>query len=162
MTNIMPLSAEHLPTYADVIRKSFATAVSDYGLTVENCPGHWSFITNEQLAERYKDGYYPFGYFSDNKLVGFASLTDLGNGVYELNAVSVLPEYRHFGYGKSLLDFCKERVKAFGGHKINISLAETDTRLKKWYINNGFTHIGTKTFEYLPLPVGYMEWEWNH
>jgi N-acetylglutamate synthase-like GNAT family acetyltransferase len=39
-------------------------------------------------------------------LVGFASLADTGNGAHEMNDVSILPEYRHFGYGKELLDYC--------------------------------------------------------
>ena len=156
--NIKPLTIAYLPEYAEVIRQSFATAASDYGLTKENCPWHWSFITNEQLADRIKDGYYPFGYFINGKIIGFVSITDKGEGAYEMNAVSILPEYRHLGYGKSLLDFCKNKVRELGGYKINISLADTDTTLKKWYITNGFVQTGVKKFEHLPLPVGYMEW----
>ena len=158
--NIMPLSEAHLPMYGDVILQSFATAAEDYGLTIENCPGHWSFITNEILSEKLKDScYHPFGYFADNKIVGFAALTNKGEGVYEMGTVSILPEYRHLGYGKSLLDFCKDKIKQLGGYKIIISLADTDIRLKNWYISNGFIHTGTEKFEHLPLPVGYMEWE---
>jgi len=155
---ISPLSLEHLPMYAEVIRQSFATVAKDYNLTEKNCPGHWSFITDDQLAEKIRDGYYPFGYFADGKLVGFVSLTDRSDGIYEMNTVSVLPEYRHLGYGKSLLDFCKGKAKELGGRKIAISLADTDDVLKEWYVTNGFIHTGTKKFEYLPLPVGYMEW----
>ena len=156
--NIKPLSAIHLPEYADVIRQSFTTAAKDYGLTPVNCPEHWCFISNEKLASRFNDSYHPFGYFADDKIVGFASLMDKGGGIYEMNAVSVLPEYRHLGYGKALLDFCKNKVKELGGYKIEISLADTDTTLKKWYIANGFIQTETKKFEHLPLPVGYMEW----
>lgn len=157
--NIMSLTDAHLPEYAEVIRKSFATVANDYGLTMENCPGHWSFATNESLANKIKDGYYPFGYFIDGQIIGFVSLNDLGDGVFEMNTVSILPEYRHQGYGKLLLDFCKNKVKELGGQKIKISLADTDTILKKWYVSNGFIHTGTKKFEHLSLPVGYMEWE---
>ena len=46
--NIRPLTVAHLPEYAEVIRQSFTTVASDYGLTVENCPGHWSYKTNER------------------------------------------------------------------------------------------------------------------
>ena len=156
--SIIQLSIEDTPAYADVIRRSFETAAKDYGLTIENCPEHWSFKTNEQLADKFKEGYYPFGYYIDDKIVGFASLTDLGKQVYELNVVSVIPEYRHRGYGRALIDFYKAKVKELGGCKITISLADTDVTLKKWYINNGFIHTETKTFDNLPLPVGYMEW----
>jgi len=153
------LSTAHLSMYAEVIRNSFATVASDFNLTRENCPGHTSFITNERLASKLKDGYYPFGYFSDGKLVGFASLTDTGNGLYEMNDVSILPEYRHFGYGKALLDFCKDKIKEFDGSKITIGIVEENTVLKKWYAANGFVHTDIKQSEHLPFKVGYMEWE---
>ena len=145
--------------YADVIRQSFATVAKDFNLTLENCPGHTSFISNERLASKIKDGYYPFGYFADGKLVGFASITDISDGVYEMNDIAVLPKYRHFGYGKRLVDFCKEKVKELGGNKIIIGIVEENAVLKDWYAANGFVHTGTKRFEHLPFTVGYMEWE---
>ncbi|MCL2197790.1 MAG: GNAT family N-acetyltransferase [Defluviitaleaceae bacterium] len=156
--DIRPLSAKHLPIYAEVIRKSFATVAKDYGLTIENFPNHWSFATNERLAEKIKDGYHPFGYFAGEKLVGFVSLTDKGEGIYEMGKISVLPEYRHLGYGKALLDFCKEKIKELSGSKIVISLVDTHTILKEWYLANGFIYTETKKFEHIPLPIGYMEW----
>ena len=155
---ITTLSIEHLPLYAEVIRRSFATVAKEFNLTQENCPGHTSFITDERLASKIKCGYYPFGYFKDGKLVGFASLTDMGDGIYEMNDVSVLPECRHLGGGKALLDFCKEKVNELGGKKITIGIIEENIVLKDWYAANGFTHIGTKQFEQLPFTVGYMEW----
>ena len=144
---ISPLSAEHFSMCADVIHKSFSAAAQNYGLNIQNCPGHWNF----------KNG-CPFGYFVDGKLIGFVALTNIDDEVYEMSAVSVLPEYSHLGYEKSLLDFCKRKCLELGGEKIIISLADTDTILKEWYAANGFIHTGTKNFEHLPFPVGYMEW----
>ena len=155
---IKSLSLGHLPEYAEVVRQSFATSARDYCLTRENCPDHWSFITNDKLSNKFTDGYYPFGLFIDNKIIGFVALSDKGEGVYEMNTLSILPEYRHLGYGKTLLDYCKNKCVEFGGNKIVISLADTDNVLKQWYIANGFVHTGTKKFENLPLPVGYMEY----
>ena len=110
---------------------------------------------NENLI---KDGYYPFGYLADGKLVGFASLTDMGGGTYEMNDVAILPEYRHYGYGKELLDYCKDKVVELGGTKITIGILEENTVLKEWYANNGFIHTGIKIFDGLPFTVGFMEW----
>ena len=157
INSISPLSARQVPLYADVIRRSFATVANDFNLTIENCPGHTSFITNEKLADKMKEGYYPYGYFVDGELIGFVSLTDIGGGVYELNALSILPEVRHFGYGQALLDFCKSKVRELGGRKITIGIIEESTVLKDWYAKNGFTHTGTKIFGHLPFTVGYME-----
>lgn len=155
---IATLSASHLPQYAEVIRQSFATVAKDFGLTKENCPGHTSFVSNERLASKIKDGYFPYGYFVEGKLVGFTSLTEMGNGVYEMNDVSILPEYRHFGYGNELLDFCKAMVRELGGSKITIGIVEENTVLKDWYAANGFVYMGTKKFDHLPFTVGFMEW----
>jgi len=155
---VVALSASYLPQYAEVIRQSFATVAKDFGLTRENCPTHTSFITNERLASRIKDGYFPYGYFAGDKLVGFVSLTELSGGVFELNNLSVLPEYRHYGYGRELLDFCKKKVKELGGSKITIGIIEENTVLKEWYADNGFIHTGTKKFDHMPFTAGFMEW----
>lgn len=161
LVEIRQLTVQQLPCYADVIRKSFATVAHDFGLTKENCPSHTSFITNERLESKLKDGYYPFGLCIGDKIIGFASLTDMSNGTYEMNNVSVLPEYRHYGYGKKLLDFCKTKVKQLGGCKITIGIVEENTVLKDWYAANGFVHTGTRKFDHLPFTAGFMEWSAN-
>jgi len=156
---IRPLTDEHLPQYADVIRRSFATVAKDFGWTRDNAPGHVSFRTDEQLANKATDGYFPFGLFVGENIIGFVSLTNMGNGAYELNKLSVLPEWRHCSCGKRLLDFCKKKVKDFGGSKITLDIIEENTVLKNWYATNGFVHTRTKKFEHLPFTTGYMKWE---
>ena len=161
LAEIRPLTAEHLSQYADVIRHSFATVAKDFGWTRENCPGHTSFVTDERLASKIKDGYFSFGLCVGEKIFGFVSLTDMDGSAYEMNDVSILPEWRHYGYGKRLIDFCKEKVKELGGAKITIGIVEDNTVLKEWYAANGFIHTGTKNFDGLPFTVGFMEWKVN-
>ena len=156
---IAPLSVEHLPMYADVIRRSFATVAEDFSWTKDNAPTFTAFIMDDRLHSKIKGGYYPYGYFTDGKLSGFFSLTEMDDAVYELNNLAVLPEYRHLGYGKALLDFCKAKVREFGGNKITIGIVEENIRLKNWYAANGFIHTGTKKFEHQPFTAGFMEWE---
>jgi len=158
LAEIRPLTAAHLPQYADVIRRGFATVAKDFGWTRENCPVHTSFITDERLSAKITDKYYPFGLCVADKIFGFASLTDTGGGVYEMNHVSVLPEWRHYGYGKRMIDFCKRKVVEFGGAKILIGIVEENAILKEWYAANGFIHTGTKQYNGLPFTVGFMEW----
>lgn len=83
----------------------------------------------------------------------------MGDGIYEMNDVSILPVWRYLGYGKKLLDFCKAKVLELGGNKITIGIVEENAVLKDWYAANGFVHTGTKKFEHLPFTTGYMEWE---
>ena len=127
-------------------------------MTRENCPAHTSFVTDEQLRDKIKAGYYPFGYFKNGKLVGFVSLTDIGANTYELNNLAVLPGIRHYGYGKALLDFCKAKTRQLGGNRITVGIIEEHTILREWYLVNGFVHTGTKKYDHLPFTVGFMEW----
>ena len=158
LAEIRPLSAEQLPQYADIIRRSFATVAKDFGWTRENCPSHTSFITDEKLADRIKEGYFQYGFFVGDTIFGFASLTNINDGVYEMNNVSILPEWRHYGYGKRLIDFCKDRVKEYGGTKITIEIVNDNTILKEWYVANGFVYKGISYMNNLPFTVGLMEW----
>ena len=99
--------------------------------------------------------------YENNQLVGYISVSKSREkvGVYEIHNVAVLPEYRHMGYGKLLLDFCKSKVKEMGGSKITLGMIEENAVLKNWYVANGFVHRGTKIFEHLPFTVGFMELE---
>jgi len=40
---------------------------------------------------------------------------------------------------------------------MTIGIIEENEKLKKWYSDLGFVHIGTKKFEHLPFTVGFME-----
>jgi uncharacterized repeat protein (TIGR04076 family) len=157
-TEIAPIGAELLPEYAEVVRRSFATVANDFGWTAETAPTFTAFIPDERLYSKITDGYYPYGLFVNGRVFGFVSLTDIGDGAYELNHLAVLPEWRYFGYGTKLLDFCKEKVREFGGKKITIGIVEENTRLKNWYAANGFIHTGTKKFDHQPFTAGFMEW----
>lgn len=154
--DICPLGVSNLPEYADVIRRSFATVAQDFGWTRENAPGHVSFLTDEQLQHQMIN-HETFGFCVGGEIVGFVALKYLGGGVFELRKISILPEWRHYGYGKKLLDFCKTVVKEHGGSKVILDIIEENTVLKDWYADNGFVHIGTKKYEHLPFTTGYME-----
>ncbi|MCL1878865.1 MAG: GNAT family N-acetyltransferase [Defluviitaleaceae bacterium] len=155
---IAPLSQEHLPVYEEVIRKSFALLFEKFNLTADDCPEHAGNSMGELLAKRYEGGYFPFGYFKDGAMVGFVSLTDKGGCVFEMNHLSVLPDYRHLGIGKAMLDFCKKKCAALGGSKIVIEVLNDNIILKKWYIENEFVCTGTTRTEDFPLLLCLMEW----
>jgi len=140
-----------------VIQKSFKGIANEFNLTKENCPAHTSFITMQNLQYHWDNGYLMYGCYLDEKIIGYVSLEDKGNSEFELRNLAVLPEYRHKGYGKEILDFCKDEMKKLGGSKITIGIIEENTVLKDWYAMNSFIHIGTKRFDHLPFTVGYME-----
>ncbi len=150
---------EQLNICLDIIHKSFITVADEFGLTEENCPNHTAFMPIDKLIRQYESGTNMFLYQHNEEYVGYFSLVDNVESV-ELNNLSVLPEYRHLGIGKEMVEYAKEYViKNTGAEKIVIGIIEDNTVLKGWYETLGFVHTGTKKFEGLPFTVGFMELE---
>ena len=150
---------DDLKNCLSVIRESFQTVAEEFGLTRENCPKHTSFLPLSYLETQTKWGWHMFALYAGKRMIGYMSLSKESDGVYELHNLAVLPEFRHRGFGKTLLDHAKETVKAMGGSKIKIGIIEESIVLKDWYIANGFVHTGTKKFDHLPFTSGYLVWE---
>ena len=143
---------------AEIIRASNATVAKDLGLTEQNCPKFVGFVTTaERLQTHHSWGWWVYGLYEDELLVGYVSISKEADGAYEIHNLAVAPDYRHKGYGKQLLDFCITQVQGLGGEKVIISIIEENTVLKNWYAVYGFVHTGTKKFEHLPFTSGYME-----
>ena len=99
-----------------------------------------------------------FGLWDGDELIGYYSLSDKGDGRYELHNLAVIPERRHDGCGKILLDDAKKRSRELGASLLTLSFIEESAVLKRWYLSNGFEHIGTEKYEHLPFTVGLMEY----
>lgn len=157
---IKQLDPSDFPNAAEVIRASFATVAKDLGLTEQNCPKYVGFVTTtERLQTHHGWGWLMFGLYEKQLLVGYVSISREADGVYEIHNLAILPEIRHKGYGKQLLDHCMAKITELDGNKVNISITEENTVLKNWYTEYGFIHTGTKKFEHLPFTSGYMELE---
>ena len=157
---------------AKVIRDSNATVAKDLGLTEQNCPKFVGFVTTaERLQTHHSWGWWIYGLYENEELVGYVSVSkeyvpvseeyvpvsEDADKTYEINNLAVLPEYRHKSYGKQLLDFSMKKIMDLGGKKVIISIIEENAVLRNWYAAYGFVHTGTKKFEHLPFTSGYME-----
>ena len=148
---------EQLNICLDIICSSFITVADEFGLTENNCPSHTAFMTIDKLEKQFDDGRPMFLSYQDDIPVGYFSLAICNDGEWELNNLAVLPEYRHLGIGKTIVDYAVAMVKSCGGNKISIGIIEENTKLKDWYFKLGFAHISTRKFEHLPFTVGLME-----
>lgn len=155
---INEVEKEELNECLAVIHKSFQTVADHFGLTPENCPKHTSFIPLSFLENQKNWGWHMYALHAGGKIIGYMSLSDEGEGIFELHNLAVLPEYRHNGFGKQLLDYAKAVVREKGGKVIMLGMIEESDILKSWYIANGFVHMGTKKFDHLPFTSGYLEW----
>ena len=158
MPRVYEVEQNELSECLDVIHQSFSTVAVEFGLTQQNCPKHTSFIPLSFLETQKNWGWQMYALYAGKKIIGYMSLSKESVDTFELHNLAVLPEYRHNGFGKLLLDHAKDVVKASGGNVIKIGIIEESTVLKKWYIENGFVHIGTKKFDHLPFTSGYLEW----
>jgi len=146
----------HLENSVKVIRDSFKTVALEFGLNKKNCPTHPSLITLDKLLEL-KNKAALFGLFLDSGQVGFVAMEKADGGVYYLDKLSVLPEYRHRGYGAKLMESMVSYVRKRGGQKISLGMIDESTVLKNWYKRLGFMEAGTKNFEHLPFTVCFMD-----
>lgn len=148
---------EQLNTCLDIIHRSFITVAGEFNWTKESCPNHTAFLPIDKLIRQYENGTDMFLYRHNGEYVGYFSLVDNDESV-ELNNLSVLPEFRHLGIGKEMVEYAKDYViKNTSAKKITIGIIEDNIILKKWYSSLGFIHTGTKKFDSLPFTVGFME-----
>ena len=148
-----------LLTSVNVLRNSFGTVAREFNLTIKNCPTNAAFITIEILNTLKKKNLIFFGLFLENKQTGFVSLEKANDRLYYLEKLAVLPEYRHHGYGKELMDFCFKYAKHQNIKKISIAIINEHDILKKWYMSYGFNTTKKKKFSHLPFTVCFMEKE---
>ena len=158
---IREMEEKDIPECADVIRKSFKTVADDMGFTPENAPFFTAFATDEnRLSHQFNEEKRPmYVLVSDGKIAGYYSLAFPAEGEAELNNLAVLPEYRHRGLGKELLEDSFLRAKGFGRSVLKIGIVEENKILRKWYESNGFVHTATKKFDFIPFTCGYLQKE---
>lgn len=152
-------SSEQLNICLDIIHKSFQTVADEMNLIKDNCPSYTAFMPIEKLISQFENNTPMFLYQYNGCFAGYFSLS-INDDSVELNNLAVLPEYRHLGIGKELVDYAITYSKnILGANKIKIGIVEENTILKEWYEKIGFVHTGTKKYEHLPFTVGFMETE---
>ena len=158
---IREVKREEISLCANIIKKSFKTVADEYGFTEENAPRFTAFATTDERLYWHMDGEHrPMYVFEvDGVLCGYYSLLLQDNNECELNNLAVLPEYRHKGIGKELLEHSFKIARSKGCSLMNIGIVEENTRLRKWYEDNGAVHVGTKKFDFFPFTCGYMKKE---
>ena len=153
---IRPITEKDLHDCLNIIHKGFETAAIELGLTDENCPDRGgASLPYEKLRDEF-EALLMFAYYENDKPVGFLAMRYDGDTCVIRNIV-VLPEHRHNGYGLELLQFCKQKAKEFGAHKVKLGMMDDNKRLKKWYEDNGFETVEYKNYDGAPYTVGYMQ-----
>jgi len=145
-----------LKSSVEVIRDSFRTVAVEFKLTQDNCPTHPSLITLDKLLELEKKARL-FGLFLADVQAGFVAIEKADDTLYYMDKLAVIPEYRHKGCGRKLVEFVLDDVKEHKGERVGLGMIDESAVLKNWYRQLGFTETGTKNFEHLPFIVCFME-----
>ena len=150
---------EELKSSVPVIQKSFYTVADEFGLTVQNCPTNPAFLNESDLLTKKEKNVLMYGLFDEGNQIGFVALEKPSpdSTVFYLERLAVLPEYRHKGYGRLLMDYAFEVVKKNSGKKISIGIINENLRLKKWYVDYGFKELEIKQYPHLPFNVCFLE-----
>jgi GNAT superfamily N-acetyltransferase len=158
---IREVKREEIPKCVSLIKKAFLTVADEFGFTEENAPRFTAFATNEERLLWQMDGEHRLMYVYEDSgvLYGYYSLLIQDNKECELNNLAVLPEYRHKGIGKQLLEHAYSTARENGCKLMNIGIVEENVKLKKWYEDNGAVHVGMHKFDFFPFTCGYMKKE---
>ena len=124
----------------------------------DEVPRFTAFATTEERLywQMDNESRLMFVYEENGVICGYYSLLMQDNNECELNNLAVLPEYRHCGIGKTLLEHAYETARNQGCKRVNIGIVEENIQLRKWYEQSGAVHTGTKKFDFFPFTCGYM------
>ncbi len=149
---------EDLSATIRVLNAAFGTVAEKFGFTKETNPTNNAFIDASMLREQLDKGICLYAGIVDGEYGGCIAIEKSSSqpDVYYIEKVAVLPQLRNKGYGIELINFATCKIKELGGRSISVSLIDSNTPLKNWYLSQGFTETSTKDFEHLPFRVCFM------
>lgn len=150
---------QELAVSVNVIRASFATVAEQFRLTKETAPTNPAFIEMRHLQKMQEKGIAMFGVFCETVQIGFVAIERNDSTSFYMERLAVLPEYRHQGYGRQIVEYVSGYVAGQGGKTVLIGVIGDHEILKSWYRELGFIEYNTKQFAHLPFPVCYMRKE---
>jgi len=142
-----------------IIREAFTKVTEEFKLTVDNCPSNPAFIESDILLHQLTEYRELYLLYNNSVAQGFIAIEKSLNesGTYYIEKVAVLPEYRHKGLGKRILQFAQDRITQSGGIIASIAIIDENIRLKDWYKSLGFKETGIRKFDHLPFTVCFMK-----
>ena len=152
---------DNLSSVVKVLREAHGTVAEEFQFTKENNPTNSAFIDERTLRAQLEKGIELYQLTDHEKSIGCIAIEKSAHeaGTFYIEKVSIIPEERHQGHGVRLMEFAAGLIRERGGQWISIALIDANTRLKQWYIMQGFKETGTKDFPRLPFRVCFMRKE---
>ena len=145
----------------EVIRASFRTVADDFGITRENAPTNPAFLERGRFLAHLEKDVVLFGLRDEGGLAGCVAVEAASDeaGLFFVERLAVLPDRRHRGYGRALMDRAAAYARERGGVAVSVAIIDEHAVLKSWYQSLGFAVTGRREFDHLPFNVCFLRKE---
>jgi len=113
---------------SNLIRKSFHDVARRFDLTQKNCPKHPSNCTEEWIEKDLGRGVIYYLLEDNSSAAGCVGLEKASSDLCYLERLGVLPEFRHKGFGRKLVDHVFSRAKNNGARFVSIGTIGDDSK----------------------------------
>jgi diamine N-acetyltransferase len=150
--------SSNLAPVVTILNVSHLTVAVEFGFTKDNNPSNNAFIDEPTLRNQLNNGIDLYTMSVNDNLMGCVAIekSTKETGIFYIEKVSVIPEYRNQGFGVKLMDFAISKIVELGGKIASVALIDSNAKLKNWYSSQGFIETGNKDFVHLPFRVCFM------
>jgi ribosomal protein S18 acetylase RimI-like enzyme len=149
MENIIEINDSKIIT--DILNKAFITVAHQFNFTKENAPTFPAFINSDRIDGFLQKGLKVYGYKNNDLIIGCVGYSYYKDQIYFIERLATLPEYRHLGIGKKLMEFIEKRIIEIGGRIAEIHVVDKNIVLREWYKKLNYLEIRIDEIETLPF-----------
>jgi len=149
MENIIELNDSKIIT--DILNKAFLTIAQQYNFTKENAPTFPAFINYDRIENSLNNGLKMYGYKNNDQIIGCVGYSFYKEQIYFIERLATLPEFRHLGIGKKLMQFVENIIKEVGGKIVEIHVVDKNIVLRNWYKELNYFEIRIDEIKSLPF-----------
>jgi len=149
MENIVEISDSKIIT--DIINKAFMTVAVQFGFTKENVPYFPAFLGSNVIENQINNGLKMYGYQKNNQIIGCVGYSYYKDKIYFIERLATLPEYRHLGIGKKLIEYIENKIKEKGGKMAELHVVDKNIVLRDWYKKLNYAEIRIDEMKTLPF-----------
>lgn len=135
----------------DIINKAFLTVAEQFNFTKENVPKFPAFINSGIINYSLDNGLKMYGYKNNDLIIGCVGYSYYKDRIYFIERLAVLPEHRHSGVGKELLQFAEDKIIESGGKTAEIHVVDKNIILREWYKKLNYAEIRIDEIKVLPF-----------
>jgi len=138
-------------TITSILNKAFITVAHQFNITKENAPRFPAFINSDIIDGNIKNGLKMYGYKNDEEIVGCVGYSYYKDEIYFIERLATIPEYRHLGIGKKLMEFAESKIFDKGGKIAEIHVVDKNNELRTWYKSIGYIEIRIDELKTFPF-----------